>query len=114
MALGSQRHGESDEGREAMSSLVGKAKVQILGDALLRDQGREGASEAEAEASEGARSEGTLRPGPPGQDTQSEDEREDVPAERILFVLRKPAFQDSFYQLKGKVQFTHNTCLCAY
>ena len=42
VALRSQGHGESDEGREAVSCLVGKTKGQILGDALLRGQGREG------------------------------------------------------------------------
>ena len=42
MALGSQRHGESNEGREAVSCLVGKTEAQILGDALLRDWERGG------------------------------------------------------------------------
>lgn len=66
----------------------------------------------EQEASEGQGGKGTLRPGPPGQDTQSEDGREDVPAERDFVCFVKACFSGFLYQLKGKYSL-HTILVCA-
>lgn len=51
--------------------------------------------------------------GPHDQEAESEDGREDSNCKRILFVLQKPPFQGSFYQLKGK-QCLHTALVCAH